>query len=68
MFRVQTQMSQADENGMCKNDCQDKPNTAEWLAKPAWAAFQFLKKLVVKHNFGTNYVQQPRLQCVCVYI
>ena len=47
-----------------ENRMQTKANehTAEWGAKSNQAAlFQFSNKLVVKHNFGTNYVQQLRL-------
>ena len=51
--------SRVDENGMCVNDCWGKSNLAEWLVKSTWAAlFQFSNKLVVDHNFATNYVWQ----------
>ena len=46
----------------CANVCHSKLNTIESTQA---ALLQFLKKLVVKHNFKTNYTWQPSFQRFC---
>ena len=53
MFRVQT------------NHTDENRTHAKRMAESTQAAlFQFSKNLEIEHNFGTNYVQQPKFHCL----